>query len=604
MKKIKPYFLFIISIIFVTFVWDKISIPFDIESAHVGDSYLDKLHHPQNDTLRFITYLSIPFLVLIFYYQMYEKIFFKNLKSVIFEYDNLVSENPYKLKVFLWITISLIILEFFFIDFENLDHQIDIFHEGLWLTPSTNIKIKNEFWQSSYILRGFFGNFYPYFLWKFFNVETIGIVRFFGLFVVLLNKILLLLIAYRISISVSFNNNAKVIFYLLMSLTFLIFTSYMSPIFLLRSFLLLIFMILLLNFIILKNKKIINLFLIGLLSSLGMFWYIDIGIYINAILFLFLIFLIFKRQINFFLVLLFSVITGWLALYFYIPDNEFNQFLINLKLAIYSIEYIQGLIFPTPFLSQDARATKTLLLFLITGFFIIQEINNGKKTDLKFLLIISVFFIVSIFFFKYGLSRSDSAHIREASSFLYIPLISIFYYKIIEFIFNKKIIFLINLKTISHLLLIIFLSSIFLNKKYENKSYSNFISSNTSIKKLINFPDERFLSNDYNNFVLYYKNLSLKDECSMIFTNEVAIPYFLKKPTCSKYFLMYSATPNYIQKSIIEDLENKSPSYIVYKSDIDLYGHAGSRLNLLDDYIRNEYSFFKKIKYWEIYKKN
>ena len=38
-----------------------------------------------------------------------------------------------------------------------------------------------------------------------------------------------------------------------------------------------------------------------------------------------------------------------------------------------------------------------------------------------------------------------------------------------------------------------------------------------------------FLNEDYKDLISYYKKLSSKDECVMIFTNEVAVPYFLKK---------------------------------------------------------------------------
>ena len=88
----------------------------------------------------------------------------------------------------------------------------------------------------------------------------------------------------------------------------------------------------------------------------------------------------------------------------------------------------------------------------------------------------------------------------------------------------------------------------------------------------------------------------------MIFTNEVAIPYFLKKKTCSKYYLLYTATPFEIQKSIIKDLSNKKPTYLIYKSEIDAYGHAGDRLEILNEYIIDRYSFYEKFKHWEIYK--
>ena len=140
-------------------------------------------------------------------------------------------------------------------------------------------------------------------------------------------------------------------------------------------------------------------------------------------------------------------------------------------------------------------------------------------------------------------------------------------------------------------------------KKLENKSFSNMKMSKSSIHKLINFSDDVFLNEDYKDLISYYKKLSSKDECVMIFTNEVAVPYFLKKPTCSKFFLMYSATPLNIQNNIIKDLKENSPSYLIYRSDIDAYGHAGSRLKLLNTFIINEYTFFEKFSHWEIFKK-
>ena len=66
---------------------------------------------------------------------------------------------------------------------------------------------------------------------------------------------------------------------------------------------------------------------------------------------------------------------------------------------------------------------------------------------------------------------------------------------------------------------------------------------------------------------------------------------------------MYTATPIQIQENLIKDLIEKKPVYLVYKSEIDKYGHVGDRLRLLDNHINEQYSFFKKIKHWEVYKK-
>ena len=84
MKRITPYFLFIITITIATFFWEKINLPFSLEEAHVGDSYLKNQHHSQNDTVRFVLFLSLPFLVLILYYQSFEKTFINNVKKIIY----------------------------------------------------------------------------------------------------------------------------------------------------------------------------------------------------------------------------------------------------------------------------------------------------------------------------------------------------------------------------------------------------------------------------------------------------------------------------------------------------------------------------------------
>ena len=67
---------------------------------------------------------------------------------------------------------------------------------------------------------------------------------------------------------------------------------------------------------------------------------------------------------------------------------------------------------------------------------------------------------------------------------------------------------------------------------------------------------------------------------------------------------MYTASPISIQKDLIKDLINKNPNYLIYRSEVDKYGHSGNRLKLVDNYINEQYSFFKKMNHWEIFKKN
>ena len=107
------------------------------------------------------------------------------------------------------------------------------------------------------------------------------------------------------------------------------------------------------------------------------------------------------------------------------------------------------------------------------------------------------------------------------------------------------------------LILFVILSSI--DKKYEDKSIKNIIYSFSSINKLLNYEDKIFLNQDYNDFISYYRKLTSSDKCITLFTHEVALTYFIKKPTCSKFYLMYTASPEIIQKQLIKDIASKNP---------------------------------------------
>ena len=141
-----------------------------------------------------------------------------------------------------------------------------------------------------------------------------------------------------------------------------------------------------------------------------------------------------------------------------------------------------------------------------------------------------------------------------------------------------------------------------MNKKHEDKKIVNIKDSFNGIQKLINFDDNSFLSNDYKEFVRYYQDLNKNEDCITIFTNEVAIYYFLKKSSCSKYYFMWTASPKEIQLQIIMDIKSKKPAYILYKSDSDLFYNSDKSLTNVNDFIKKSYVFYEKFKNWEIYK--
>ena len=603
-KNILIFLICVLSVAIGTLLWEYINDFYNLDKKILGDSYLENLHNPLNDTLRFLVFLIIPFFSLIAYFQFKEKVFYKNCKKLIYYRIQNKKDKNKKLEYVFYLLLLIIILEFFYLDFLKLDFKVDIFHEGLWLSASQNSKFQNEFWLSSYIGRGFFGNFHPFFLWKFLDIESIGSTRLLHVLFILFNKILLLLISKNISLIIDLKEEFKPIYFLLLSLILLSFTGYGDPVFFVRSFLLLLFIYILLNFFSENKNKFIYSLVIGFFSSASMFWYIDIGIFINFLIFILLIFLILRLEFKNIFLIITSIFLGWVLIYNFFPTEEISAFWKNNFLIISTLEYVHGLIYPTPFLSKDARSTRALLIFLFTGLMIILSVRDLNIKNSNYLISIFFLYLTSIIFFRYGLSRSDSSHIRIAQGFVYIPFFSMIFYLILK---NKIISnFFDSFKKINFFLtfaLILLLTISFFEKRYENKSIFNVFKFKNSINKLIEIEDENYLSNDYKSFVKYYKALIKDEECVMIFTNEVALSYFLKKPTCSKYYLRYTATPEIIQKELMEDLKEKTPNFIIYKSEIDIYQDTNKqRLYLVDNYIKRNYIAFEKYMHWKIYK--
>ena len=605
-KNILPFILIFLSVVVATLLWNHISIPYNPEKQILGDSYLKNLHNPLNDILRFIFFLSLPVLTLVFYYQLTEKNIFTNFKKIIFfNYNNFNYSNEKKvINFFSYIILFFLLLEFFSLNFLGYNFDVDFFHEGMWLTASQNLKINQGYWSSSYIVRGLFGDFYPYFLWNTFGVESVGVTRFFQLVIIFLNKLLLLMIARNISLIVNLKKEIQIIYFLFLSITFLSFQGYGSPIFLTRSFLLLLFILIFLKFLDNYKSGLIYIPIIGFFSSVSFFWYIDIGFYINIFIFILFLFFLIKFELKNILVLSISIILGWLFFYLVIPKEEFSEFLNNSYLIFSTLNYIHGLIFPTPFISLDARSTRALLIFLITALLITKAISKNIE-EKEFIFFISLFFLIliSCLYFNYGLSRSDSSHIKVAQGFIYIPFFSILFFYILKnlnFNVNKSVLNKFKKFKVGILLLIVVL--IFIEKKYEDKKIINLPTSFNSIKELINFEDKNYLSKDYQEFIQYYADISKSDNCITIFTNEIAIYYFLKKPSCSKYFNMWTATPEEIQSEMIKDFKSNRPKFILYESEKDIFKISQERLLLVNAFILENYVFYEKFKYWDIYK--
>tara|TARA_B100000029_G_C17462805_1_gene919140 strand:- start:267 stop:1277 length:1011 start_codon:yes stop_codon:yes gene_type:complete len=336
-----------------------------------------------------------------------------------------------------------------------------------------------------------------------------------------------------------------------------------------------------------------------------------VGAYINVLLFFLVFYYIIRSEHKKSFSILIGVIFSWVILIIFIPDKEFHEFVAN-TLHIYStMDYHNGLIYPSPFLSGETRATRALLLIILAGLFVIT-INFNKSINLNYnnKLIFIFIFLASLLTFKTALSRSDTPHIQSAIGFNLFQIYAISLY-FLFFILEKKnkikILFSkLNLTFSKNYLRIcfmfIFLSLIIFNINIMN--LKNLPNSLNGIKALIYAKDHKYISSDYQDLIKYYKKLVNADPCVQTITNELAIPYLLEKPTCTQFYLKQLIVTKKIQKKFIDQLDKSKPEIILYNSEIISYEFSNKHAPIVFEYINNNYSLHSKFKFWTFYSRN
>ena len=608
MDYLKHIYLFILLffLIIIGFViWDFIYLPFNKDLVGY-EGFGEKYYHPQNDTLKF--FLLINFCLFFFYY--FFSIFFKQSKLTYKELfqDNINENKKLQLNYLFFFFITLILIDFLGFNFKKLISEIDIFHEGLWLTPSMNYKITNSFWDTSFIERGIGGNFFPVFAWYIFSNESIGSSRLLSIIFLLFNKIFLVFVCKHLSENLYFEKRVKCLFFLILAAYSISLVEYpdMGYGYFDTRYSLLLFFILILfkSFRNNNNYSFCNFFL-GLFSSISILWFVDIGLYTNILLFLYLIYLIFRKNFKIFLSLIAGIFISWLFFCIFFSLEEIKSFAFNLYQVTKSIEFIGSIKYPSPLFGNDGRATKTLFFFIIAGAAIIYlifykkiSISNNNKISLLF------FYVLSLISFKYALGRSDSYHIKGGSGFLMLLLGFIFLFFLFYFFlkFRKNYYNLLKKNNyIIFLFLFLFLFSFNLFNLDKIKNILNFKENNNI---LVNAPKEGFLTKDYINLIITYQRLLLENnqDCVQIFTDEIAIPYLVSKKTCTKYYAMITATPKEIQINFIEELRTSRPKIILFKSNKFEFNSIEERLKLVSNFIRENYNLYYEFNDWIFYK--
>jgi hypothetical protein len=604
--KFKFIFLLIILIVSTAiglFFWDKIILSPD--KYLVGyDAIPIKNYHPQTDTVRFFFFILISLIPFYISFLNFYKNKLLNIKQIV----NLEcsSDKNYIHNIFNYLfffIIIAVIFDFLLINFDDLIHSFDIHHEGVWLTASSNYVFTKGFWSSSFVERGLFGNFYPLILWSFFdNNNSIGLSRLGSLILLLSNKLLLIILAKQIVSNIQLEKFEKLFFFLFLSIIFLSFVDYYDTShFSTRYPLFILFFNILFISIQDQNRITIANILIGFFSILSILWMLDIGIFINLIIFLIILFSFVRKEYLKIFSISMGIFLGWTIFFFIFPENELRDFFSNTTRIFSTMEIGNQLPYPSPLFGDDGRATKTLIFFVLAGVLTIYScFYKNKRISNKLKIFYIFLYLASLISFKYGLGRSDSLHIQSSTGLLLVLLSSLTLYYFINFLNYLKInLFLLNFRKINFILILLIIFF-----QFDLYKLNHIINFPDKLRTFIYADDKEFFTGNfksYNKLIAYYKKISSEHECIQILTDEAALPFLLKKKSCTKFYIMNLMKTNKSQNNLIDELKLKKPKIILYKSEKFDFGNI-SALKIIDEYVEENYVFHSKFDLWTFFK--
>jgi hypothetical protein len=362
------------------------------------------------------------------------------------------------------------------------------------------------------------------------------------------------------------------------------------------------------NYSILKFTLVVFLFSFVPLASFS--YSIDKGYYLSATFMLFspvMLFFSMKKGLAKYYVISSilglvsaAMLLGFLLKWDFYPFADFvflkmpryKELMDGIKYNFYDIRFL----FPVAVIALNTYwITYNLLKELLKG----NSISSSLLTYLKAHLIEICLLIMSIFYFRSALGRSDLEHV------MYSPMLS---YMLLAYIFIKYYLhgFLRKNKRVKKILIIFtivsvcLLTTVGIYKTYDHKLLEN------------NFPyakdDSLFIPDNYKNAIAFIKGYLGENESFFTMTSEAIWYYYINKPCLSKFPVVWFAEPYFYQEQTVRDLKDNNVKLILYKNKhwanaIDGFT-SQERLPIIDDYIRNHYSFFKTIDGNEFWIKN
>lgn len=618
---LKPLLISFFFFILVVLCWNSLKLPYDESNLIIGEYYYKKFN-PNNETIRFSLIIILPSIIYLLLLIKYNK----NLRSIIptsenfflkSEKKNIIEFNSKKITILLLIYIT---IEFLLLDFNNFI-VLEFYHDaGPLVAPKNFLEQKSI--NSTFYDHGFLAyniGLISHYLFGFYSPATIKVTK---LFVILINKFLLLLITKKIIENVDFRDWLKQLFFLIFGYISINLPNYYdsNDLFSERYLFYLLFLITAINAFTKKFFLNLTFYFLGIFSLINILWMWDVGIYTNAMIILISIILIIQKKFSNLFYLYLGVFSSWLIFFLIIPTDSIKDYLSDLTEYIFKVVYVMGIEYAKPFSEGSTRATRALLIIYLTTVMTIN-LNFIKKFKLDYpsRVILNLIFFSSIFFFNSALVRSDSIHLRSASGFYtYLFIFLVLYFLFLK-ISNTNILsrmYIFYQKFYSSLLFaLIILIILFLKFDLFKSSTIKIINFKKNFNNYVKLDDETFLANEhlqnvvkgfnYKNILNYYQIISKDDNCVQVLTADVLFPYFIGKPTCTKFYNTIGILSENYQKKFIEQMSITQPEIILYDSPVKHLPTIKQQENMIDvlNYINKNYKFYKNYNGFVFYKK-
>ena len=594
------------SLILVSFLWDNINFNYTNPNEVIGYYSIFK-HSHWNDNIRYVVFIGLPLITYLITILLNDKLSFNQIKSNFLLQKTSTNKGSIP-KFYLFFLFFLLIL--FFISGEFNKNPIDLFHEGQALMGGLNYEIKNKLWSGNFVTTSLFVDILSSkFAWVIFDIQSISSYRLYITLITLITTSVIFIFLFFISDRLNLGKNSKTFIFLILS-CFCYFLA-QSHTWSYREIPIFIYLILLIHILNEKKISLVVIFILGSLPLLSILWSLDRGVFLIASYFpLIVLFFINERFKELLSILLVSIVS-FIIFFLIIGPTEFIDFTSNSINILKSSDLLNGIIHPTPFTSEagSSRATKALLIILINGIIVISLFFNTKSNlDKNHKIFLLIFYFFSIVFYKVGLTRSDGGHIKQGSSFsIFLLMYFILYY---FFVFFEKNYLFSRIKNNHFKLIYLILFLLFFVKNTPNNFYFNIFNFKERLISYIQMNDYEYLNEDEIKLIDRLKFVTKTEKCFQIFTYETAIQYYLKKPTCTKFFHIMNMGPKANQLLFIAQINDKKPKYLLTGGTYQNVGNMKGRNNIelsptdrfkyIDKYIADNFETYEIIGKWKI----